>query len=164
MSSDKNFLLHELVVTKSVQLHPSYLDKNILTTVKELFAKKYEKTCDEEFGLFIEVVKVVKSSNVISKDLKSINFTVEFLAKVAKPEINMIVNFTPTMIVTKGVFGKIHDNINFFIPESSLKGWAFDQENFKKGKKKITKNEMIEAIITDIRFETTKYNCICALK
>ena len=154
----------EKIVSKTVQLHPAHLDKNIMITVKELLSKKYEKTCDEEIGLFITVGEIIKSTNVISKDLKSINFTVDFLAKVAKPEINMTISFKPTMIMAKGIFGKIYDNINFFIPESSLKDWIFENGGFKKGKKKITKNETIEAIITDIRYEPNKYNCICSLK
>jgi hypothetical protein len=67
------------------------------------------------------------------------------------------------MILSKGIFGKIYDNINLFIPVNNIKDWIFEENSFKKGKKCIEKDRPIKVIISDIKFSSTKYNCICNL-
>lgn len=166
LSNDSNFE-QEKRISKTVEVAPMFLNKNIIATVTELLKKKFEKTCDEDFGLLISVEKIIKMSNIISKDSKYVNFTIDFLGKTVKPEKGMVISFKPSFIISKGIFGKLYENINFFIPyesaTSSLKKWTFENDCFKKGKKKITVHDLISCIITDIMFETVKYKCICEL-
>jgi DNA-directed RNA polymerase subunit E'/Rpb7 len=154
----------EKIIIRTIEVAPAFLNKNIRKTVDEILRKNYEKTCHEDLGLLVSIDKIINMTNIISRDSKFINFTVEFIGKVVKPEKNMNVSFIPTIISSKGIFGKLYESINFFIPENTLKNWLFDLNHFKKGKKKITTNEPCQAIITNIRFENVKYNCICELQ
>jgi len=69
------------------------------------------------------------------------------------------------LIINKGIFGKVYDTINLFIPENNMKGWTYDdnEECFVKKDQKINKKSNVDAIITDTKFTVTKYNCICSL-
>jgi DNA-directed RNA polymerase subunit E'/Rpb7 len=166
LSNEANFE-QEKRISKTVEVAPMFLNKNIIAIVTELLKKKFEKTCDDEFGLLISIGKIIKMSNIISKDSKYVNFTVEFLGKTVKPEKGMVISFKPLFIISKGIFGKLYENINFFIPyesvTGSLKKWTFENDCFKRGKKKITVHDIVICTITDIMFETVKYKCICEL-
>lgn len=150
-------------LTKTISISPNYMNKNIVSAIVHMLKTKYEKTCSEEDGMIISVENITKLDNTISKDSCYVNFSVTFLAKVIKPEIGMSLEITPTLILSKGIFGKIYDTINLFIPENNIKDWSFDENTFKKGKKVINKDKSVKVIITDIKFNSTKYNCICKL-
>ena len=101
--------------------------------------------------------------NVISKDGIYIHFNVTFSAIVVKPEKNLPLSFKPTLILSKGIFGKLYDHINIFIPSVNMGGWEFSEEEnvFKNKDDRIDKDTMVDATIKDIKYNTTKYNCIC---
>jgi DNA-directed RNA polymerase subunit E'/Rpb7 len=139
------------------------MNENLIKVLFKLVKMKYEKTCNEDDGIILCVHTLKDIQNVISKDAREIYFTVTMEAKVVKPEKNDKICFKPTLIIEKGVFGKIHDMISLFIPCDNLKEWSFDKENvcFTRGDKKIDKNDDIEVLIDDIKFNGTRYNCLC---
>lgn len=156
-------------ITKTIEISPKFLNSKILETVVFTVKKKYENMCDEENGLLVSIENIIKITNIISLDSKSVIFSVTFMAVFIKPKIGLKVSFDPMIILNKGVFGKLHDNIKFFIPENCMEGWTFVQDcgHFvKKGRKPkyIKKGEEVGAIITDVKFDSTKYNCVCTLK
>ena len=146
-----------------ISVSPDLMDYNILKNVFGILKNKYEKVCDEKDGLIFSIEKIIDIENVISKDASYIHFTVTFLAMVVKPDKNFSVSFNPTLILSKGIFGKLYDHINIFIPVVNMEGWIFyEEENvFKNKDNRIDKETEVHATIKDIKYNTTKYNCIC---
>ena len=156
--------LQSLVELKrTISITPNLMDHNILKNVFAMVKNKYEKICDEKDGMIISIEKIIDISNLISRDACNIYFTVTFLALVVNPAKNVSLSFKPTLILSKGMFGNVYDHINIFIPSVNLGGWEFsDEENiFKDGEDRIDKDTIVHAIIKDIKYNTTKYNCIC---
>lgn len=125
---------------------------------------KYEKTCHESDGLILSIDKIVNVDNMISKDSCYIIFEIKFQATVIKPEKDLVLTLKPSYLLeSKGIFGKLYDNINIFVPESHIKDWKYSNDSYIKKNKTINKDTLIEVKIIDIKFNSTKYNCICCL-
>jgi DNA-directed RNA polymerase subunit E'/Rpb7 len=156
-----------ITTTKSIAVSPNFIDSNILKNVFSLLKKKYEKTCDEADGMILSIDKVLKIENLVSKDSCYINFDITFLATVIKPEKGIKLTFKPSYILQhKGVFGKIYDNISIFVPENTMKNWKYSNDSYisnVNGSNVINKDSTIEVIVDEIKFNSTKYNCVCSL-
>lgn len=158
-----------ITLTKNIYIQPNYIDSNIMKNVFSMLKRKYEKTCDEYDGMILSVDEVKSVENMISKDSCYIIFQITFLATVIRPEKNMKLSIKPSYILSsKGIFGKLYDNINIFVPESNfkdLKDWKFSNDSYTNTKsgKVINKDSVIEVMITDIKFNSTKYNCVCSM-
>jgi len=152
-------------IKRSVFISPSYIDCDIMKNVFNILKIKYEKTCDEDDGMILSIEKILKVENMISKDSCYIIFDITFLASVIKPEKNMVLQINPSYILSsKGIFSKVYDNICIFIPESNIKDWKYSNDSYtNKNGKVINKDTTIDIIINDIKFNSTKYNCICSL-
>jgi DNA-directed RNA polymerase subunit E'/Rpb7 len=151
-------------ITKPVHIEPKHLTRDIDEYIYSELKKKYERTCCE-VGLIISIDEILEMDNFINKDSIIITFVVTFMAKTIKPEKNMIFSFIPSLILSKGVFGKLYDNINFFIPESNLVllGYVFDTDKFVKKEEKVDCKNEIRVKIEQIKYDTVKYNCITQL-
>lgn len=149
------------ILTKSIQLEPKHLTPHIKETIFEELKLKYEKTCDD-IGLIVSIDEITHIDNIINKDSIVITFYITFKAKTIKPEKGMFFSFKPSLILQKGIFGKVHDKINFFIPESNLSenGYIFENDQFISKNKKIDPNIDIHVKIIDFKYDTFKYNCI----
>jgi DNA-directed RNA polymerase subunit E'/Rpb7 len=153
-----------ITTTKSIAVSPNYIDSNILKNVFNLLKKKYEKTCDETDGIILSIEKIINIENIVSKDSCYINFDITFNAVSIKPEKGSKLTFKPSYILqSKGIFGKIYDNISIFIPENTMKNWKYSNESYNKGSNTIDKDTSIQVTVDDIKFNSTKYNCICLL-
>lgn len=158
-----------VVITRNIYIQPIYLDSNIMKNVFSMLKNKYERCCDEEDGMILSIDDVKKVENMISKDSCYVIFQITFSATVIKPEKGMKLIMNPSNILSsKGIFGKIYDNINVFVPEinfKDLKDWKFSNDSYTNTKngKVINKESQIEVIITDIKFNSTKYNCVCSM-
>jgi DNA-directed RNA polymerase subunit E'/Rpb7 len=129
-----------------------------------MLKNKYEKTCDEEDGLILSIDDVIKVENMVSKDSCYIQFDLTFMATVIKPEKGMKLVVKPSYILgTKGIFSKLYDNINVFVPESNIKDWKYSNDSYTKSDRVIDKDTEINVVINDIKFNSTKYNCVCCL-
>ena len=146
-----------------ISVSPDLMDYNILKNVFCILKNKYEKVCDEKDGMIFSIEKIIDIENVISKDACHIHFSVTFSAIVVKPDKNLTLSFKPTLILSKGIFGKLYDHINIFIPSVNMGGWTFSEEEnvFKNQDDRIDKETEVHATIKDIKYNTTKYNCIC---
>lgn len=154
----------KLELIKTVSILPNLIDHNIIKNVISLLKIKYEKTCNENDGMILSISNdIIDIQNIISKDSMNVLFKITFLADVVKPEKGDSISFKPSLILDKGVFGKIYDNISVFIPETNMKDWKFSDGKYKKDQKVIDKDNLVNCVITDIKFNTTKYNCICSL-
>jgi DNA-directed RNA polymerase subunit E'/Rpb7 len=158
------------ILNKNITVEPKHLTKDIKEYIFSELKKKYEKTCCDTEGLIISIDHIISIDNIINKDSIHITFSVIFQALTIKPEKDMNISFIPTLILSKGIFGKLYDNINFFIPESSLKqsGYIFDTDAnlFKKENETkiiITCKTEINTIIEQLKYDTVKYNCIVRL-
>ena len=155
-----------ITTTKSIAVSPNFIDSNILKNVFILLKKKYEKACDEADGMILSIDKVIKIENIVSKDSCYINFDITFLATVIKPEKGVKLTFNPSYILqSKGIFGKIYENISIFVPENTMKNWKYSDDSYINtlNNQVINKDTTIEVIIDEIKFNSTKYNCVCSL-
>jgi DNA-directed RNA polymerase subunit E'/Rpb7 len=142
------------------------MDEHIEDTIYQLVRQKYEKTCDERDGLILTIHGIESIQNQISKDSCHIHIMVKMSVDLIKPQKGSIFTFTPTLIIAKGVFGKLHDSISLFIPDIYLSDWVYKNDTFELKSDPthvITKQSPISVKVADIKFNTTKYNCICKL-
>jgi len=173
------------IIVKEIIISPKHLNSNIESYIIEKIKEKYLNICTEE-GMIIDIIKILEFKNTISKDSKTIIFEVSFQVKILEIKKGIKVSFKPSLIIEKGIFGKMekndhenYDNITFLIPnsklekkEENLSNWVFINDTFKKGKKNINKNTVVNAVISDIRFDSEKkdendkvigsFNCICS--
>jgi DNA-directed RNA polymerase subunit E'/Rpb7 len=151
-------------ITRTIHTGPNVLDSSIVKTIIHLFRQKYENTCDEKDGFIIGIDKISNLSNVIGRDSCHIQFTATLRARVIKPEKGLALSFSPSLIVQKGIFGKLYDTISIFVPESYMKEWTFNNDCFTKDSDHIIqKQKPLRVVVMDIKFNNTKYNCICKL-
>ena len=155
-------------ITRTIHTGPNVLDSSIIKTIIYLFRQKYENTCDEKDGFIVSIDNISNLSNLIGKDSCHVQFSATLRAKVIKPERGMLITFSPSLIVQKGIFGKLYDIISIFVPESYMKEWTFSNDSFvydsgTKIEKIIQKQKPLQVMIMDIKFNHTKYNCICKL-
>lgn len=175
------------IITKNISLDPSCLTSTLRELVYSDLKKKYERVCCGDDGFIVSIDEMIKMDNIINKDSITITFMITFKATTIKPEKDMLVSFVPTLLLQKGIFGKMYDCINFFIPDSTLidAGYQFNtttnsffkkeilKEEVKKGRKKeIIEKELISTIdkdttvkvkIEQIKYDGIKYNCITSL-
>ena len=157
------------IVTKNITLEPKCLTSNIKEYILNELNKKYKKVCCDDYGLIISIGEIIKIDNLINKDSIGITFTVSFKAETIKPEIEMEILFTPFRIIDTGIFGKIYEKINFYIPIENVKEFGFEfneSENIFENEKESTKISLdteIKVCIQQIKYDTLKYNCICKL-
>jgi len=179
------------IITKQIVLNPSCLKSSIRKDVLQEIKKKYEKLCCDDYGLILSIDEMLHLDNMINKDSITITFNVTFKALTLKPEKDMIFSFVPNFIMQKGIFGKLHEIINFFIPDTMLTdmGYQFDStkncfskketvitkiiEIIKKKKverevetentKIIDKDTTIVVKIEQLKYDSIKYNCITSL-
>lgn len=158
-----------VVITRNIYIQPMYIDSNIMKNVFSMLKNKYEKTCDEDDGMILSIDDIKNVENMISKDSCYVIFQITFSATVIKPEKGMKLIMKPSNILSsKGIFGKIYDNINVFVPEinfKDLKDWKFSNDSYTNTKngRVINKESQIEVVISDIKFNSTKYNCVCSM-
>lgn len=175
------------ILTKDIMLEPKHLTPGIHDFVYDMVKKKYEKTCSDEHGLIISIDRIIGMDNLINKDSIFITFMVTFEARTLKPVVGLEISFVPILLIQKGIFGKMHDFINFFVPDVTLteSGYTHDssnnsftrveivEETIKKNKRNvkvnkeikhsITKDSMVKVVIEQIKYDTIKYNCIVRL-
>ena len=149
------------LITKTIILAPKDLNQNIVNTINDKIKEKIN-SCDEN-GVIISMGEIKKMTNTVAKDSKTVYFNVDVEITIAKPQKNEEVCFKPSLIIQKGIFGKLYGFINFFIPSDSLNGWSFENNIFKKARKVISKDTEIKVVINDIRYDSGKFNCICHL-
>ena len=153
-------------IKKTIYVSPLAMDYNILHVVSKMFKQKYEKSCDDKNGYILNIHSVKNITNMISKDSTYVQFNAILNATVIKPQIGITFSFKPSLIISRGIFGKIYD-ISLLIPEDYLKkkGWIFHQNTFIKneGKETINNHSDLKVKILNYQFAGTKYNCICDL-
>jgi DNA-directed RNA polymerase subunit E'/Rpb7 len=151
-------------LSRSVFISPNFIDSNIMKYILSILKTKYEKTCHESDGLILSIDKIIDVKNMISKDSCYIIFDINFQATVIKPEKDLVLTLKPSYLLdSKGIFGKIYDNINIFVPEIKMENWKYSNDSYIKKNKTINKDTLIQVKIIDIKFNSTKYNCICSL-
>ena len=157
-------MIETVEITKSICVTPSIMDENMEETVYKLIRQKFEKSCDEHDGLILTIHDIFDIQNQISKDSCHINIRVKIKASIVRPQKGTVFTFKPTLLIAKGIFGKVHDSISLFIPESFLTEYHYKNDSFvDENDNEITKQTEITVVVTDIKFNTTKYNCICKL-
>ncbi len=153
----------DIIITKEISVEPIRMNYDILKSLVFMFRSKYEKKCLEE-GLIWKIKEITNIQNMIEKDSCHIYFSISAKVLAVRPEKESITSFKPLIINDKGVFGRLYDdNISLFIPQNKLKDWEFEDGCYIQKNKKISKERIVDVIITDFKYITNKYNCICKL-
>jgi DNA-directed RNA polymerase subunit E'/Rpb7 len=160
-------MLKTIELNKTITVSPMVMDKNIINVISHMFKKKYEKSCDDKNGYIVTIHSIKDLQNIISKDSTYIQFSARLVADVIKPEIGVVFNITPSLIILRGIFGKLYD-ISILVPEECLKekGWTFKDGifiNVVDDSKKIDLSSTISVKITNYKYAGSKYNCICEI-
>ena len=154
-------------ITKNIILEPKHLTNNLEEYISCELKKKYEKMCCVDNGLIVLIEEILETDNFINKDSIGITFKINFKALTIKPIIGMKVSFIPFRIIETGVFGKVYEKINFFIPNKNLTDLFFvfneEEQYYKNENDKIDKDTEIKVIIEEIKYDLLKYNCITSL-
>jgi DNA-directed RNA polymerase subunit E'/Rpb7 len=154
-------------ITKNIILEPKHLNNNLEEYISCELKKKYDKMCCIDNGLIVSIEDIIELDNYINKDSIGITFIIKFKALTIKPDIGMKVSFIPFRIVESGIFGKIYEKINFFIPNKNLTDLSFvfneEEQSYKNEKELITKETEIKVVIEEIKYDLLKYNCITSL-
>ena len=159
-------MIETVNITKTICVTPSIMDENMEKTISSLIRQKYEKECDEKDGLILEINDILDIQNRISKDSCHINVTVTMNVNRVQPQKGTVFTFQPTLIIAKGIFGKIFQSISLFIPDTYLSPeWVYKNDTFVHSttQKVITKQTDVTVSVVDMKFNTTKYNCICKI-
>jgi len=155
------------ILTKNIIIDPKFLTPMIDEHLFYELKNKYEKTCCLDNGFIISIDEILYIDNIINKDSIMITFMITFKAQTIKPVKDMILSFIPTLIIAKGIFGKIYDNINFYIPDNNLteNEFIFDEKLlcFKNKDKIIDNTKEVVVKIDQFICDTLKYNCIVTL-
>ena len=155
------------IITKNIIIDPKYLTPMIDEYLFQELKKKYEKTCCPDHGFIISIDNIISTDNLINKDSIMITFSIIFKAQSIKPQKDMILSFIPTLIISKGVFGKIYENIHFYIPDHHLleNDFIFDEQSlsFRSKNQIINNNTEVNVKIHQFICDTQKYNCIVML-
>ena len=154
-------------ITKNIILEPKHLTNNLEEYISCELKKKYEKMCCVDNGLIVLIEEILETDNFINKDSIGITFKINFKALTIKPIIGMKVSFIPFRIIETGVFGKVYEKINFFIPNKNLTDLFFvfneEEQYYKNENDKIDKDTEIKVIIEEMKYDLLKYNCITSL-
>jgi DNA-directed RNA polymerase subunit E'/Rpb7 len=159
-------MIETVNITKTICVTPAIMDENMEETISHLIRQKYEKVCDEKDGLILDINELLNIQNRISKDSCHINIQVTMSVNRVLPQKGTIFTFQPTLIIAKGIFGKLYQSISLFIPETYLSPeWEYKNDTFihASTKQVITKQTDVTVAVTDMKFNTTKYNCICKI-
>lgn len=114
------------------------------------FQHKYELTCSKKYGFILKVLNIVKI-NTCKISIYNGNSIMECDIEVEclLPEINQKVTGIITHVYPQGIIIIVHDCMKVFIPTSS------------KSKKQV--GDCLNVVITQIRFQKGKYDCIASM-
>lgn len=153
----------ELLLSKEIELHPQYLNKDIKQHIINKIKEKNE--CTEEYGFIVDVKRIERITSLpISGVTKFPVFKVDFTAITLIPEVGKEFESTITRIFETGLFIEC-GVIKVFVPYTELKGYNYGDKSFKKGKKEIKVDQMIKVLIKNINYseEENCFKCIATL-
>ena len=170
-SSTEIYKEHIKNLTTTIEVHPSFLNNEIMNTLQKMLKVKFETKCFENIGYISSIKKINRIDNKITPDALTILFNISFSISYILPKIGDKFTFKVTLLLDKGIFGKLYDGkLNFFIPEMSLTNndynFEIDDESgncFKKNTSYIFVGDFVSIKISAIKFDTDVFKCICCL-
>lgn len=161
-----------VTITRSICLSPQYFDQNIMEHVMSLLISKFAKKCDEEFGIFLSIERIVNITNQVSTNSLYAEFNVTFDALVAKPELGVDFDFVVDQIDNNGIFGNLVKLMRIYVPLTYLAKWSFvpDERNSEKnrfqekaGAKVIGVGDTVKAQMRHIKFMGDRFGCLSTI-
>ena len=156
----------ELVIEGCVVLQPAEFNNNWKNTIVDKVKSKY-LGCTEKYGYIIDILQI--SNEIDTKlDSNTTMITCNIIIKVLriKPEKHKVISCKVQMIFNNGIFAQIDDKIKILVPNDVLKidNYMFQKTTNKyynnDTKQTISKNDVINVMITDLQYSKNKYNCI----
>ena len=148
-----------------VEISPKYMIKNIDPYIKKELNNKYKDNCYKNIGYIIDIIDYKIEDNYINDISNNLVFVTICKTLLLKPKIGKIIDCNITMIFNHGIFCE-KSNLKLLIPISNLSSYHFDnkKKNFSKPGIILKKDDMIQVIITNIRYSKHNFNCIGILK
>lgn len=150
------------IIEKTIYIEPKFLDSNILSHIKDKLKSTFDNKCSKESGYIISVKNIVEIINI-----RDTVFSVKFAVETYKPENNQVVEGDIKAITKDGIFIKVKDIQQVFIPFTMLKGYKYDADNntFIKGKSAFNLHDSVKAKIMAVRYNITTdlFDCVGCL-
>ena len=150
------------IIERRVYLEPRYLDQNIM---HHLLARIIENTfgeCSKEYGHILSVERIVK---IVSNE--DTVFTVQFEAKIFKPEAGKKLRGVVCKVYKDGIFIDIVNKQKMLVPAVILKekAYSFDEAGgiYTNGNAKIKEGNEVDAVITAAKYNKQYFSCIGSL-
>ena len=123
--------------------------------------------CDQDYG-YVEKISedITIVSNTVSAVGNSVNFLCRFGIKCFKPIIGQKYSAKVCMIISNGIFAELSGKIKVLVPYNKMEEYKYDPEKgvFRKGKKSIKTQDVIEVELTLIKYENKNFSCIGVLR
>lgn len=134
----KEKVLKKIIITKIINLHPRYLNSDILTKIN---TSQFKGICTENEGVIVLTEPAHHISNkIISNGITQ--FTINFYAFVFKPFVGQEMEMESNYMI-------LYDYIILFCPQ-------LQKENKEKEHK-------VKVVIDQILFDGQNFNCLCKL-
>lgn len=160
-------LVQTVKIRKSICLPPQYYNENIYEHLYSFLLAKYLNQCDEENGVFLDILDIRILGNKIGNNCSYTEFFVEMDTKIAKPIKDVPFDLLAESIQESGIYGVVEKKLKIGVSQRYMNGWKYEKndgkECFKKGDKTIHVGDTIKVKIVLARFSTDKFSCICQL-
>ena len=132
------------LIIKTIEFIPDNININVIL---DMFKKKFNYTCNQEYGYIIDVISVEKIiDSVISIYNGNVILTCEILIENLLPIVNSKIKGIVKKIFPQGFFIMVRNCMKIFVPNEGEKNIKIDSE--------------VEVEIIQIRFLKGKYDCI----
>ena len=156
------------IIQLPISLPPDKMDKDFKMHMLHSIRSKYESTCIQKYGY---VLKVIEISRICSSSIASLVPNATFGVKVRMltffPKIGMHFKITIDLIVSHGIFIQ-RNKIRIIVPLVSMEGWTlqkdFSGQHLVSGTSRLRKGDIVDIILTEIRFEKDGFSCIGNIK
>lgn len=160
--------MHEsIVINGMITLYPNELHINLYETIEEKIRDKYI-VCNKEYGCVNNILKIHNNYTThVERNSGLIKLYIKFLVERILPTVGKKLRCDVHMIFNHGIFAQIEQNIKILIPTTELHDSTFishDNEHggpvFVTPSGKIKVHDTIEIIITEVKYNKNRYNCI----
>lgn len=148
----------------NISVFPDELVSNMDDLLEYKIKEKYEKSCDKDYGFILKIENIKDNYTNIINSLGNgeILYKICFICLVLKPIKGLTLTGKISMIFRHGIFANV-DKIKVLIPVSKLNNWEFKNDAFEKDQKILKVDDIIQIVISDVRYEKKIFSCIGSL-
>ena len=156
--------MNTLIAKENVYIESKYLNNDLKKHVEDAITKKMIGYCDQVYGYITKIDDILIIDNYISTASTGTFFVVQFSIESLKPSVGNEYTGTVCMVFDHGIFVEVENKMKVLIPCDKMLDFKFCGDKFKNKTDSIYTGDVIETIITSIKYEKHNFNCIGSLK